>query len=281
MSQSQPKITFDQAKEAIAFPFQNIGAVIKLGLFPFLLAVVAIFTIFVDFAPGNIDVQAPDAIPQLERAPLPDQLLTQLIVIILGSIFAVGIHRHIVLGQPASWVFFRFRKYELFYILISIVILALMSAFFWAVFFLLTNFASELAFLPGKSLAILIFIADWVIYIWLYVKLILALPNAAITGRISLATSWHALRGNVWQFIGYTLVIVLSYIVPIFFLTLIGGALFETQGSLLIALVLNLLVIVASVFLGVSFLAYLSYVYRQLIAKPAQDAWTAQNGGAI
>jgi hypothetical protein len=66
--------------------------------------------------------------------------------------------------------------------------------------------------------------------------------------------------------------------VPIFLLALIGAGLLEAQGNPLIALVLNLLVIFGSLFLGVSFLAYLSYVYRQLIAKPAQDAW-AQNGG--
>jgi membrane-anchored glycerophosphoryl diester phosphodiesterase (GDPDase) len=139
----------------------------------------------------------------------------------------------------------------------------------------------NLAFTPGGETAlpvILIFVAVWIIYIWLYVKLILALPNAAVTGRISLARSWNALRGNVWRFIGYSLVILLTYMVPIFLLALIGAGLLEAQGNPLIALVLNLLVIFGSLFLGVSFLAYLSYVYRQLIAKPAQDAW-AQNGG--
>jgi hypothetical protein len=281
MAHSQPKITFEQARAAISFPFENIVAVIKLGLFPFLLSIVAITAVFILFAPNMADLQGPDALERFAGAFVPIQILSQLIIIVFASIFAVGIHRHIVLGQPASWIFFRFRKYELFYILTTIVIFGIMLALFLAVFFLLPAFAPALAPGPEGGIPIavtLIFVAVWVIYIWLYVKLILALPNAAVTGRISLARSWNALRGNFWRFIGYSLVILLSYFVPILLLSLIATGLLQAQSGAFVAVVLNLVIMVISIFLGVSFLAYLSYVYRQLVAQPAQEAW-AQNGG--
>lgn len=266
------------------FPFQNIGAVIKLGLFPFLFSIIIIIAVFAYFAAGTTDMQGPDAIQKLKRALWPVQLITQLVIIVFGSMFAVGIHRYIVLGQPASWTFFRFRKYELFYILVNIVIIALMIAFSVAIFFALYKIIPiDLAFSPNKPPsipAIIILVALWLFYIWIYVKLMLALPNAAITGRLSLVTSWRALSGNFWRFFGYAIVISLTYIVPymilIMFLTAFSKAFSPSPLTLLLFLPAILLI----VFYGVSLLAYLSFVYRQLIAKPAQDAW-AQNGGTV
>lgn len=281
MAHSQSKITFDQAKAAIAFPFENITAVIKLGLFPFLLSIVAIVAIFLIFMPNMADLQGPDALERMGRVLVPMQILIQLVIIVFASMFAVGIHRHIVLGQQASWIFFRFRKYELFYILTTIVIFGIMFALFVAVFFLLPAFAPSLA--PGTEgdvsiPLILILVAVWAFFIWLYVKLILALPNAAITGRISLARSWNALRGNVWRFIGFSLVILLSYFVPMLFLSMIGTGLLQAQAFPFVIGALNMVLMFISLLMGVSFLAFLSYVYRQLVAKPAQEAW-GQAGG--
>lgn len=284
MSSAHPKITIEQTKAAIIFPFKNIGAVAKLGLFPLIFAVTIIIAVFVHFMPMNFNAQSPAGIVELERSLLPAQLISQLVLVIFGSIFAVGIHRYIILGSRPEWTFFRFRKYELFYILTNIVIMLILMATYALIILVLSYFIpSELSLAPGvptPPVLILVLFVLFCLYVWIYSKLALALPNAAITGHLSLATSWNALRDNFWRFLGYAIVIFLAYMLIYIVYKSIGLMIFNIFPSIYFRLLLSIGGNILLVLLGVAFVAYLSFVYQQLVAKPAQDAW-AQNGGTV
>jgi hypothetical protein len=282
MSSAQPKITFEQAKAAIVFPFENIGAVIKLGLFPVIFALIIIFTAFAAMVPSAINVQSPQDLEQLQLSLIPAQIIMQLTIIIFGSIFAVGVHRFIILRTPPAWTFFRFRKYELYYILANIVIVVVLILTYFASYLVLYYLLSvDLAYNPdtppSPALLIVLFLL-FGLYMWIYSKLILALPNAAITGHLSLATSWHALKGNFWRFVGFGIVIILAYMLLYLILIILVMVLLAIIPSQIFAILLNLALMFLFPLAGTAFVAYLSFVYKQLVAQPAHQNWM-QNGG--
>ncbi len=180
----------------VFFPFRNIGAVIKLGLLPILLcAIVLLVVLFAFLVVNNL---TGEALPTEESKPelLPVKIIGEFITFCFGSMIAVSIHRYIIIDTPARWLNFRFRKYELFYILTNIAIYA--SAF--AVFVTTEMVIYNLFYTDGFPLRnqehdtyrLLLVIILFLFCTSIYAKFGLALPHAAITGHIAFVTAWTA-----------------------------------------------------------------------------------------
>jgi hypothetical protein len=214
-------------KRAIVFPFANLGALIKLGLVPALLALAVSYVGVRALWPDDIQSTTPqDVLLSFEKweiATLPSTIAYGIVLVII----AVGIHRLIIRDERPGWILLRFGRYELAY---ALLLLVLAGGYLTILFPLIFGgiFPSQL-FRPGGFggpegvsagltlaalvIALLIFIP---LTMWLNVRLVLTFPHAAVTGRFGFGVAWRAAKGNFWRLIGaFVLIFLVTLVIEI------------------------------------------------------------------
>jgi hypothetical protein len=151
-------------------------------------------------------------------------------------------------------------------------------------------------FQPGLPLALQVAVTLLMIgFIWLYLRLSLTFPHAAVTGSIAPGVSWRATRGNLWRLILAVLLLGLIVMLIVMVLAFVGGfafaAIVDAMGGMqpqqsgqvvqsadvfrqmLISLAIGIPVMGL---MFASFAAFMSHAYNQLVSgeepAPAEQA---------
>lgn len=293
--------------EGFLFPFKNFGTLFKILFLPIVLLLAISAGIMWLFAPGLPDFSNGGEVAGYLQAVSPALDIVNLLFVIFAIMIAVHIHRYIVRDEAPGWVVFRFWRYEFMYLLTSIVVtlvyIAAMLALFFG-FWLLWGIPFEalqalLAHQPGQpapsvppppTWLIVAGIVVFVVVIWAQIRLILMLPHAAVTGRISFATSWSAMKGNFWRFVlaailfGLLLlaVVAIFYLAAIFIIPAVLGVPFnlpqpgvamapeEVRGMVVSMLILYGAAIPIWILYVSAGVAFISYAYAYLVGRPAE-----------
>jgi hypothetical protein len=266
-------------KDALLFPFRHPLALLRLGLVPGLIAAAICYALFRAFWPAAAPFDSPQAKQEAFQALLLGWIGINVVLGIVGVIVAVGIHRLIVNGEQPGWVLFRFGRYELAYAGAWLAIILIYWIGPTLVGTLLAALTGQGAPTlppdspprPGQVRAwpeainpsfVLLWLALIGLFLWLQIKLALIFPHAAVTGKISFGVSWRATRGNFWRFVGAGLLLILI-LLPIWLLISSIAIGVPPPGGFLftgIALVVTTIVIMSAI--GV---AFISYIYRDLV----------------
>ncbi len=290
-------------KRAFSFPFRNFSALLRLALIPGLIALLLSYLIVSPIVSqiGSLteekDLQK--FIDDFVRIGIVLRIIFGVVLVIL----AVGIHRLIVMGEYPNWVILRFGRYELAYaaMLLFFVMLYLAEQYLflgvaWALGLipavLLSPFPSisdmqSLAEAQQQFMSpivVILFIPYLLVVLWINVRLALTLAHAAVTGELSLTTSWEAMRGNFWRLIAaiilLALVAVLVYFVLGTIVTLVAGGLLVgfgehapqiaapspgPHGPLMLGFAFFALMMPVYGLLLAMFIALLSYAYKELV----------------
>lgn len=294
-------------KRAFMFPFRNFGALLRIGLFPALIALAVIYVLFSGVVPQFSGGTPEEEMRQLMQTMQWIGIPLQILYIVIVSVFAVGIHRLIVRDEYPRWTIFRFGRYELSYaaMLLFFFVLYLVQqyAFLGTAWALGMIPASLLEPYPADPEAVMatyrqvatpaligLLIAFIAVSIWINVRLALTLAHAAVSGQLSLSASWNAMRGNVWRFIAafviLTIIVIIVYFVAGTLLTIAGAAIWigvygppePPADPMPISSLLNTLfwtyVIMIPVmgFFSAMFIALISYAYKQLVEGRSAEA---------
>jgi uncharacterized membrane protein YhdT len=301
MADVQNRRTFrvGRFKDAIVFPFANIGSFAKLALFPALIAGALSYLVLRAFWPVDASFDSQEEAKRFMEALNPAINIVYLIVTLAGAVVAVGIHRFIIRGEQPGWVILRLRWYELAYILVPLVFI-LVQAGIWIVVALVALGAAAAVdpalvgqvlrdpaaiqdlegTLPGSLglVAIVAFIALFVLVLWTSMRLVLMFPHAAVEGSLSPRFSWRAMKGNVWRFgvatglFGLATLLPSTLIMAAVAALVIGpnpGHLGPFSPGTLGFVVIPALV---GIFISAMAVALLSYIYKDLVTAPAGEA---------
>ncbi len=210
--------------EAILFGFERIGMVIRIAWLPIVLVMVLYLGSFVLLGMGSlsdVDFSSDDPEAALEALGGSSSFLAgyvaicsimPLIAMLLLSCVYVAIIRASTFANfepPSLPFYFALGARELRYfvtrilygIIVGVTAVIMAGLVFGAVG--LTVVASEavagqakaLIIAPGVTLAIWIFL----VWLWVALRLLLALPIAAIENRISFGDAWNMTKGNFWR----------------------------------------------------------------------------------
>ena len=284
--QGNRKIPMDLAIKAVVFPFSNILGIIRLGLVPTLIASGVIYAAYRVIGPIEWPMQSLEELGQRRQFLLPLSALLAVCFAIVGTLVAVGIHRLILHGERPAWTVIRIRKYELAYGAIVLTILAATYALGVAGRYVIgfptpRDFAvidSNLGAFGAYARLVAVAIIGGGLSLWVYVKLILVFPHAALTGEISASRSWAAMRGNFWpfvaallllQFISFPINLVYFLGIQIPLIGLLEGGRAGTSDPISTLLVFSLASIPARALMFSMFIALVSYVYKHLVQGSA------------
>jgi len=303
-AQNRRKIRIGRVKDAIVFPFANVGSLVKLALFPIIIAAIASYAVLRAFWPTDIVVTMQEDVPRFMQAISPAINIIYLLALAVSAIVAVGIHRFIIRDEQPGWVIARFRWYELAYLLaplvfgimqlglmivVALAVLAAAAIIDPSLVGTLLGDPSAIQNLEGQQvpagLAVVFAIGFFVLFVliaWIGVRLTLMLPHAAVTGSLSPATSWRAMKGNFWRFFLTALLFGLGAILPAVLLTSLlmfavsSAALGSDVGNtgtfppgFIAVWAIPTLVYVLVFSMAV---ALLSYTYKDLVGDPAPTA---------
>lgn len=175
----------------------------------------------------------------------------------LWPVIAVVWHRFILLGDvSSSAVHFSFGRREALFLLVSVIL-----------FFLLAPgimIAMSAALLPESSAAPLLSFFGLLLLlvaIYLFVRLTLLLPAAAIDAPLDPRLVLERTRGNFWRLMAVFLAVALPLVV---FAILFGGLL---QGGPLLQVLAVIGLALISIFFAVVNVAALSIAYRELVGR--------------
>jgi hypothetical protein len=287
--QGNRKIHMDLVIKAVIFPFNNILGIIRLGLVPTLIASGVIYAAYRAIGPIKWPTQSIGELGQLTQVLLPLSALLSFCSAIVGTLVAVGIHRLILHGERPAWTVIRIRKYELAYGAIVLTILAAAYALDAAGRFIfgfpkpgdLAVIASKLDAPGTRALIAAVAMIGGGLFLWIYVRLILVFPHAALTGEISARKAWAAMRGNFWRFVGASLLLgLISLPIHMVYLWgihlplihwLEGGrvGIGNTSDPISTMLVFGLISIPVRGLVVSMFIALVSYVYKHLVQGSA------------
>jgi hypothetical protein len=287
-------------KRAFMFPFRNLGAVLRIGLFPALITLAVIYILFAGIIPQFAGGTPEDQMRQLMETMRWISIPLQILYIVVVSIFAVGIHRLIVRDEYPGWTIFRFGRYELAYaaMLLFLFVLYLVQQYAflgtaWALGMIPASFLEPYPADPSAVMAsyrevvtpalIGLLVAFVAVSLWINVRLALAFAHAAVTGQLSLSASWNAMRGNFWRFVAafviLAVLVVIVYFVAGIVLTLAGTFAWmavygppeppadpmPTQNMLNTMFWIYVITVPVMGFFSAMFIALLSYAYKQLV----------------
>ena len=298
------KLPLSVAWRAVAFPFAHFYALMKLGLLPSLISFAIYYGAFRLLWPHREDPNSltgqkyMEYSQELQNALSVSSILADISSFVVFVIFAVGIHRYIIDGERSGWIVFRIRVYEIVYAISSIALYLLTNAIILGpilIYVLLfENFSlSELNFDQFKntqpSVPILIypiFVAVYetgifrivyglifIVAVILYVRLALAFPHAAVTGKLSLGFAWHALKGNFRRFVTALILflLMLSIFYIIHFSIVFAWMMLFLEHKISSFDFFNEFALVASVltfiygFIVAMLVALISYTYKELV----------------
>ncbi len=297
-TQNRRKLRIGRVKDGLLFPFKNILALLRLGLFPTLIAGVLSCAIVTGYPVETVDLQDDAAAERFVSSLLPLFIVISLLFTIAMSIYAVGIHRLIIRGEPADWVVLRFGRYELAYLGVLLLFYAASVAEESVLEFIGqqalggTGFpgrpgpagldASVLGVVGQPVTMVLLSLALIGVLIWVHLRLALMFPHAAVEGSIAPLISWHAMAGNSLRLLGALILLCLAGLVLWIVLgstalvALVG--LLPTEGARSSGEVLKTMSLIGlaiapviAILLAVP-IAVMSYVYKDLVEDSLQDA---------
>lgn len=180
----------------------------------------------------------------------------------LWPVIAVAWHRFILLGDASSRaVHFSFGRPEALFLLVSVVLFLLLAPGI--------IIAMSAAMLPESSAAPLLSFFGLLLLlvaIYLFVRLTLLLPAAAIGAPLDPRLVLERTRGNFWRLIA----VVLAVVLPLLMIAILFGGLLQGGPLLQVLAVIGLAVI--SIFFAVVNVAALSVAYRELVGTAGSDA---------
>ena len=190
------RLRIERTMDATIFTLKNIPTLLRLGLFPALIAL-AINVILIMAVPVQaIDFRNPSDMLRVAASLWPIFWVPNILFALAAAVYIVGIHRFILLGERPGWITARFGRHELAFITPVAIFYAAFCAFdlvFTGLIELIGTDSTQ-SFIPDAIAAVF-----GVILVWLCLRLLLLASHAAVTGRISPAVSWRAMAGNVWR----------------------------------------------------------------------------------
>ncbi|MDX2265687.1 MAG: hypothetical protein NW215_12050 [Hyphomicrobiales bacterium] len=214
-----PKLPINIAWRSFGFVWRNLGAVIRVGFVPLLLAVSVYVLLFIYFPPTIAPFgDGAQPVPQI-----PAVIIEQLTMLLVSVMFVVGMHRLAILDErPNTLLHLRFQREEVKYLLTFIVFflgfllaLVVLAGIGYALIVTVGGpEAIEFFSTPtGIVAAVFLYIVLFVLLMWPTFRLSLAFPHAAITGRMDFGLSWRSTRGNFLRYIGIAVLFVLILLV--------------------------------------------------------------------
>jgi hypothetical protein len=281
------KLRIGRLRDAIVFPFQNATALLRLALLPGLAVVIVGAAAFGLFLQATVTTQ--DRIPPNIYASIALNVLWFLVFTAAVLIFGVGVYRLIPRGEQPGWLP-RPRRYHAAFLAV-IVFYAVMRGILGVIVEdtgpLVAAAVQQLD--PQRDPRIvsgLVIVGLFLLWVWLVIKLLLLLPHAAATGRISPAVSWRAMQGNVWRAVFALLLLSMTMVAVGLVLQLVTVALLDTaflriaKGTLNspwaafvpVAMFWVAIGIPALVTVFVIAAALVAYIYKDLVDDPAVAA---------
>lgn len=278
------RLRIERAIDATIFVLKNIPTLLRLGLFPTLIALAISFCVVIAVPAQVIDRSKPGETTRVMESLWLVSWTPSILFALAGAIFMVGIHRFILRGEKPGWVIARFGRYEL----ALIGAIALVCAMLYAVTYV---FAAPMELIelietsPSQVLlsnAIALIVV--VILVWLYARLLLLTPHAAVTGHISPMVSWRAMAGNVWSAVIAWVVLGLGEIVVALIPGLLGLlfmkfllpvsdlGIADSRGMLLLELYETTAKLPAYGAVIAVNAAFLSYAYKDLVEEATPSA---------
>jgi hypothetical protein len=194
------KLDLSVIQDAFTFPFRRAGAVLRLGLFPVLILLTAAHVLF------------SLSLPFADELPIPPRLTAALYTVpmllaglVATSIPAVGIYRLILRGEEPGWVIFRLGRYERAHVMAMgmFLLLAVLAQFLFTGISWLAELAhaARFGFAPVIGIAFAVLsVAVLAASLLVFMRLVLALPHAAVTGELSLNAPLNAVDCNLRRF---------------------------------------------------------------------------------
>lgn len=261
-------------QDAFMFPFRNPLAVLRLGLFPVLIVLTA--------AHVAIYLLILFASEMTSSGLVVSGLWTLLLLLVYPLVisgFAAGVCRLIVKGEAPGWSVPQLGRRErpcaaalLVFLLLTVGAQALFAGIGW-IGEVVHEAEGRFAALTGLAFAALS-AAAFLAALCVCLRLVLILPHAAVTGEVSLKTSWDALDGNFWRFAAA--IVILSGLGAVFSLLLmapimIGGALASDvlapdYGPWFLTVRMIMLMPVTLLMLSM-LLSLAAYAYRDLVPR--------------
>lgn len=237
---------FGTISEAYGGSWRHLGEMMRLIWFPGLLYL--IFSI----ASAFVNTES-----QLFLA-----LALEVASFLLWPIIAVAWHRFILLGDvSSSAVHFSFGRPEALFLLVSVVLFLLLAPG--------VMIAMSAAMLPESTAAPLLSFFGLLLLlvaIYLFVRLTLLLPAAAIGSPLDPRLVLERTRGNFWRLMAVFLAVALPLVMSAI---LFGGLL---QGSPLLQVLAVIGLALISIFFAVVNVAALSIAYRELVGTAGNEA---------
>lgn len=282
--QGDRKIHMNLAIQAVMFAFKNLTGLIRLGLIPAILAGAVVYAAYGAIGPIKWPPQSIEEFQQFWQFVFPLNVLLSVCSAVVGTFVAVGIHRLILHGERPAWTLMRIRKYELAYCTIGLEMLV--------VSYVLRVLGQAVGLFPkpvdftavGAKLApfsvhalfgVIISVILGGLMLWIYMRLILIFPHAALTGEISFRKAWAAIKGNFWRFVGALFLLglvtmpiygILVFGIEFPLIRLLGGGVNANASDPISAMLLFGLVSTPIQGLMFSmFIALISYIYRDLV----------------
>lgn len=172
--------------EAVAFPFKNLLSLIQIALIPWLITEALYWTLLKLF-PGLSWPLFPQLFSDLIGGPI------SIIYYAFFAMFAVAIHRMIILGERPGWLIYRFGRNELAY---AVTVIAANALLFSVPGFVIVQtidyFGIRFTSWMWTGMVVCVIILSY-----LMIRLLLIYPHAAVTGRMSFSATWGAMKGNV------------------------------------------------------------------------------------
>lgn len=228
--------------------------------------------------------------PMAEEPPLPPSdpgawLLVFVSIILIGLFFAASAvrwHRFVLLGERpgaggAPLAIWRGEDTRYIVVLLKlsfVMLLAMLPVVFGSMLAGALMSGSE----SGAVTAVegLLIFGLFLLLILLFVRISLALPDAAVSGRGAIRGIFERTEGNSWRLVGYNilvqLILMVVSLVYSLILTLIVSAIFADRtggGAMLATVLLNIPIYLYSSMVGVTML---SVAYREIVGLPGGGA---------
>lgn len=265
--------------------FQLVGAAwpalvfvaVGLGLYGWAYYESGAFEVFAMIQQGQSMDEIAAAIEAADRGAIgPAYFAGFLIMFLASAVAAVRWHRFVLMGE-GNGVLVRAEDGRYIWTFIKVMLLYFVAIVALALVFVgiagIAGASSDAGNSGLTSILMLIFgigiVAAYLLVLGILLRLMLALPDAAIGQPGKVIGVFSASQGNTWRMVGYGLLIGLIYTVILFGLVLIMGLLGAVLGGGAIAVLLLGAVGLAAYFYFLMLqITMLSVAYREIVGLP-------------
>jgi hypothetical protein len=110
------RLRVERAVDATVFTFKNIPTLLRLGLFPALIALAISYALTIAAPVQPIDFRNPGEAQRIMDSLWLFFWVPSILFALAATIYVVGIHRFILRGERPGWVIARFGRYELAFV---------------------------------------------------------------------------------------------------------------------------------------------------------------------